>query len=262
MHKHLRIFVVMTVVAMILAIPGIAWAHHATIEVDPDCVMPDGTWYLGYTINAATTTEPPATFEELHNSSVEVYLDWNGVVSPVPYQTGAFTAANSNSFSGSATAPADADHVVIRVIPGPWADGYTGGSASATINRPTELCYPPGTGTQGYWKNHPDAWPIDEIEIGGETYTKAAAIELMRMPVKGDKTLTMFPQLVSAILNVEIGNPSYCIAGTIADAQEWMALHPAGSKVKASSDAWDVGGPLAWMLDQYNNGNLCAPHRD
>ena len=33
-------------------------------------------------------------------------------------------------------------------------------------------------------------------------------------------------------------------------------------RVKANSDAWDVGEPLYLMLDDYNNGYLCAPHRD
>jgi len=27
----------------------------------------------------------------------------------------------------------------------------------------------PGTGTPGYWKNHPEAWPVEEITIGGVT---------------------------------------------------------------------------------------------
>jgi hypothetical protein len=263
MKGRVRVFVVLTVVAMILAIPGIAWAHHPAITADPDCVMPDGTWDFDYTITAATTTG--ATFDQLHNTHVEVWLLWNGVEPWMLDQTGAFTAANSNSFTGSATAPAGTDFVIIRAIPGEWADGYDGGAADIreyTVYEP-ELCYePPGTGTPGYWKNHLDAWPVDEIVIGGITYTKAEAIEWMETPVKGDKTLTMFPQLVSAVLNVTIGNPSSCIADTIADAQAWMTSHPVGSGVKANSDAWDVGGPLAWMLDQYNNGNLCAPHRD
>ena len=38
---------------------------------------------------------------------------------------------------------------------------------------------PPGTGTPGYWKNHPDAWPVAVITIGGETYTKGDAIAIM-----------------------------------------------------------------------------------
>jgi|GEM_PF-6812784 len=121
---------------------------------------------------------------------------------------------------------------------------------------------PPGTGTPGYWKNHPEAWPVEEITIGGVLYPKAVAIGIMDQPVKGDKTLTMFPHLVSARLNVLIGNPDSCIADTITLADGWMGSHPPGSKVKGNSEAWEEGEPFSIEMDNYNNGFLCAPHRD
>ncbi|GAB4540865.1 MAG: hypothetical protein Kow0063_31170 [Anaerolineae bacterium] len=122
----------------------------------------------------------------------------------------------------------------------------------------------PGTGTPGYWKNHPEAWPVEGIIIGGMTYTRDEAIGYMKKPVKKDKTFTMFPALVSARLNVMVGNDDSCIADTIAAADEWMANYgPVGSGVKANSEAWKVGEPLYKMLDMYNNGELlCAWHRD
>ena len=120
----------------------------------------------------------------------------------------------------------------------------------------------PGTATLGYWKNHPAAWPVSSITIGGVVYTKAAAITWMSTPVQGDKTKTMFAQLVSAKLNVIIGNESGCIDGTIADADAWMALHHVGSGVGGGTAAWAIGAPLATQLDLYNNGFLCAPHQD
>jgi hypothetical protein len=122
-----------------------------------------------------------------------------------------------------------------------------------------------GTRTQGYWKNHPNAWPApyaSSIPIGGVTYSKSAAISLMQAATKGDKTYTMFQQLVAAKLNVAKGAESSCIASTIAAADAWMASHPVGSGVSASSSAWSVGGPLHDRLDDYNNGLLCAPHED
>ena len=120
----------------------------------------------------------------------------------------------------------------------------------------------PGTGTLGYWKNHPEAWPVSQITIGGVTYSQAQAIALMSSPGKGDKTYDLFKQLVAAKLNVLIGNDSSCIDATIAAADAWMGTHPPGSGVKASSSAWAVAGPLHQTLDDYNNGRLCAPHRD
>lgn len=122
----------------------------------------------------------------------------------------------------------------------------------------------PGTGTPGYWKNHPEAWPVDSISICGTDWTIAQAIEWMNTPVKGDKTITMFAALVSAKLNVLIGNDDSCIADTIDSADAWMCEYgPVGSGVRARSDAWqNEGEDLYSMLDDYNNGLLCAPSRD
>lgn len=119
----------------------------------------------------------------------------------------------------------------------------------------------PGTGTPGYWKNHPEAWPVDSIIIGEDTYTKSKAIQLMGMP-DGDKSYTMFRGYVAAFLNVQIGNESSCIASELTAAYNWLDIHEPGSKVKASSAAWKVGEPIYTTLDNYNNGLLCAPHRD
>jgi len=119
----------------------------------------------------------------------------------------------------------------------------------------------PGTGTPGYWKNHSEAWPVDSITIGGTVYTKAMALYWMGLP-DGDKTHTMFRALVSAKLNVLIGNESSCIASTISAADAWMSSYPVGSNVRARTAAWSVGEPLYRELDAYNNGDRCAPHRD
>ncbi len=119
----------------------------------------------------------------------------------------------------------------------------------------------PGNGTPGYWKNHPEAWPVNFITIGGLTYTKAQAIVWLGK-VSKDKTTTMFSSLVPAMLNVLIGNDGTCVNNTIAAANQWMATYgPVGSNVGASSPAWSVGEPLHTTLDSYNNGLLCAPSR-
>jgi hypothetical protein len=119
----------------------------------------------------------------------------------------------------------------------------------------------PGTGTPGYWKNHPDAWPVQNIIVGGVSYTKAQAIAWLGKVGK-DKTTTMFSSLVPAMLNVKIGNDGSCVNGAIAAGNAWMATYgPVGSNVAASSYAWSVGEPTHQMLDAYNNGLLCAPHR-
>jgi len=133
----------------------------------------------------------------------------------------------------------------------------------------TSTALNPGTGTPGYWKNHPDAWPVDAsdlpvtIMIGGVPYSKDAALAGLAKITK-DKTTTMFSSLLSAKLNVLIGNSDSCLSGpngAIAQGDAWMALHPLNSNVLASSDAWRIGEPIHQTLDAYNNGLLCAPHR-
>lgn len=119
----------------------------------------------------------------------------------------------------------------------------------------------PGTGTPGYWKNHPDAWPVSSITVGGVTYTKAQAIAWLGKVGK-DKTTTMFSSLVPAKLNVLILNDGSCVSTAIAAGDAWMATNgPVGSNVAASSPAWSEGEPIHQTLDAYNNGLLCAPHR-
>jgi hypothetical protein len=119
----------------------------------------------------------------------------------------------------------------------------------------------PGTGTPGYWKNHSAAWPVQSITVGGITYSKAQAIALLGKVGK-DKSITMFSSLVPAMLNVMVGNDDSCVSSTIAAANLWMAAHPAGSGVAGGSVAWAEGELLHIQMDSYNNGLLCAPHRN
>lgn len=153
-----------------------------------------------------------------------------------------------------------------------WNSGilFTGlfnGYEKVSLIRFNFVVRPPstGTGTPGFWKNHPDAWPVEGIEIGCQYFSKAEAIDILGSPVKGDKLISMFATLVSAKLNVEIGNDDSCIADTITEADDWMCQFVFGfDEVRAGgpNSPWKIGEPLHYMLDEYNNGRLCAPHRD
>ncbi|MFP5377065.1 MAG: hypothetical protein ACLGIO_09845 [Acidimicrobiia bacterium] len=119
-----------------------------------------------------------------------------------------------------------------------------------------------GAGTPGYWRNHPEAWPVDSLVLGGVTYTKDAAIAILATPTSRDMTYVLASQLIATKLNLLIGTDPSCITGTVAAADAWLATYPIGSGVRAGSDAWRVGEPLKTTLDAYNNGLLCAPSRD
>ena len=125
-----------------------------------------------------------------------------------------------------------------------------------------------GTGTPGYWKNHPNAWPAEGIMVGGVLYTYDTAIVLLDLP-DGDKSLTLFRATISAKLNALCAESS-CVDDTILAADLWLAANPPGSLVDASTEAWQgdegkqiIGGEVLYLiLDDYNNGLLCAPSRD
>lgn len=185
-------------------------------------------------------------FEDLTPGSYQVQF-----VLPEGYS---FSPANQGSDTFDSDAGVDGMTECITLEP-----GETDLSWDAGIHKNLTA---PGTGTPGYWKNHPQAWPVATIVIGGRTYTRAQAISWLGKSEKGDKTITMFRALVSAKLNVLIGNNSTCISSTIAAADAWMAAHPVGSGVRAATAAWRTGGPLATTLDNYNNGLMCAPHRN
>ena len=149
-----------------------------------------------------------------------------------------------------------------------WAFGYPPGYKEVTDESSwtVEVICPPGTGTPGYWMNHPEAWPVDTIIIGGESYDKDDAIGYMMDPVKGDKTFTMFPALVAAKLNVLIGNDDSCIENWIGQGDLWMELAGGvGNGVSADSELWQDshGEQIYLMLDDYNNGEaVCVSSRD
>ncbi len=130
--------------------------------------------------------------------------------------------------------------------------------------QPCDFVYCPccGTGTIGYWKNHASAWPRPIFTVGGVQYTVAQAITIMKVSPGGDKTYNLYDQLVAAMMNMYMGNDSSCISADINAANDWLVLHPVGSKVGASSAAWSQISASFTRLDQYNNGNLCARHRD
>jgi hypothetical protein len=146
------------------------------------------------------------------------------------------------------------------------------GSAANDFGFTTTSVAQPGTGTPGYWKNHPEAWPAGPLTIGtasyvngsltvgGVTYTKTQAIAWLNKTGK-DKTVTMFQSLAAAILSVAAGNDGSCINAAIAQGDNWLKAYPLGSNVAGGSAAWTIGDPIHNTLDAYDNGLLCAPHR-
>jgi hypothetical protein len=65
------------------------------------------------------------------------------------------------------------------------------------------------TYTQSYWKNHPDAWPIQTVMLGTINYTQVQLLQIFNRPAAGNGLVALAHQLITAKLNIANGaNPS------------------------------------------------------
>jgi hypothetical protein len=128
----------------------------------------------------------------------------------------------------------------------PWSAARAKGNAGKP---PVVVEVPPLT--IGYWKNHPENWPVTSLTICGNSLTQAELISVLNTQPKGDKTIIMAQQLIAAQLNVAGGN--YCPLTTNAEA--WLCSH---GGIGAGRKNWDGGEPLHNALDQFNNGGACS----
>jgi len=126
-------------------------------------------------------------------------------------------------------------------------------------------CGCPGVRTPGYWKNHPEAWPITVIDLGLDgklVFTQEEALYWMNQPVKKDKSITMFKAVIAARLNWEMDCQDKDAQKWYWEGVWWLENFPVGTDVKASSEAWQYshGELIYWWLDEFNNGRLtCLP---
>jgi hypothetical protein len=59
--------------------------------------------------------------------------------------------------------------------------------------------------TQGYWKNHPTAWPVGSVKLGNVIYTKAQLLLIFNTPAAGNGLISLAHQLTAAKLNIASG---------------------------------------------------------
>ena len=115
--------------------------------------------------------------------------------------------------------------------------------------------------TPGYWKTHPDAWPVSTLTLGGQSYSMTELLILLWKPVKGDASIILAHHLIAAKLNIAEGTDPAPINDTITSADSllsgYSAKLPLG--VKANTVAGQEMITYASALDDYNNGLLTPP---
>lgn len=122
--------------------------------------------------------------------------------------------------------------------------------------------------TQGYWKNHPSAWPVDNLTLGGVVYDQEELLALLRTPVRGDASLILGHQLIAALLNVASGADAVAsVEDAIDGAHAWLIDHadsvdgrlPFG---RTPGAAHSQATAIADALAAFNEGLTETPHCD
>ncbi|RJP71525.1 MAG: hypothetical protein C4532_07370 [Candidatus Abyssobacteria bacterium SURF_17] len=112
--------------------------------------------------------------------------------------------------------------------------------------------------SQGFWKNHAEAWPVTSLVLGSETYSQSELITILRTPPRGDASLILAKQLIAAKLNVENGSDPAPIDDTIESADDQLSAYsgklPYG--VRTYTSAGHAMLQDAQILDNYNNREL------
>ncbi len=75
-----------------------------------------------------------------------------------------------------------------------------------------------------FWRNNPDAWPVEIVEVGGVTYTKSEARDMMRGCFRHRVIKRLFRHTLAAKLNAANGVADAPTA-LIAEADAFLAAH-------------------------------------
>jgi len=144
----------------------------------------------------------------------------------------------------------------------PTLNGRQNAFVAKIAEAPTNRC-PQG---QGFWKNHPGLWPVTSLTLGRQSYTQAALLALFDTPPRGDASLILAYQLITAKLNLANGSDPTPIRATITDADSLLSQFGATNRlpynVQTSSAIGQQMVNDANVLDRYNNGDLtpdCQP---
>ena len=109
------------------------------------------------------------------------------------------------------------------------------------------------TYNRGFWISHIESWPLQEIQLGGETHSKDQLRLLINLSAPNARE-DLLIELVVYTLNVFQGSDGSTIAQSVAGAIDWLDDHPQGSEFTDSER--DTADRLAGILSDYNHGEI------
>jgi hypothetical protein len=108
--------------------------------------------------------------------------------------------------------------------------------------------------TQGYWKTHPEAWPVTSLTLGTVTYSQAELLSILSQSTTGNGLVSLAKQLIAARLNLANGaavTPATLNAIVAANSLiDGLVIPPVGTGSLAPS----LTSGLTTTLNTYNNG--------
>jgi hypothetical protein len=97
--------------------------------------------------------------------------------------------------------------------------------------------------SMGYWKNHPEEWPVEEVKICNVSYPKRQAIQILKGANSKDATNMLTVQLIIVKLNRRCGvSPEFKyqdqtlnVDQVINNAENFLCTHPFGSNPRGNA---------------------------
>jgi hypothetical protein len=165
----------------------------------------------------------------------------------------------------------DANHTpasfTLAVSPGTYEVRITAKSSAARVQNSGSVsffftvlpCQSSCTLTQGYWKNHADAWPVASLTLGTTSYSSDQLLDILNQPTGGNGLVSLAHQLIAAKLNVANGAAPDDVAAAIAAADALiggLVVPPVGTDSLHPS----VTSALNTTLTNYNEGIIGPGH--
>jgi hypothetical protein len=125
---------------------------------------------------------------------------------------------------------------------------------------PTATPTPTGVGCvlgQGYWKTHPDQWPVTQLQLGNVIYNQQQLLSILNTDVRTNGLVSVAHQEIAAKLNIASGADGSCVAQTLANLDALigdLVIPPVGTGFLTP----EMTSSFVNTLTQYNEGFLCV----
>lgn len=115
------------------------------------------------------------------------------------------------------------------------------------------------TYSQGYWRNHPNAWPLTSLTLGTVTYQAAELMAILDDPARGNGLVILVHQLIAAKLNIANGADPSAVQQAVTDADNMigaLVVPPIGDGYLTPAQT----GDLTETVTEYNEGTIGPGH--